>query len=53
MAPAAADPARGAFVRTQVAALRRAAGADVELYEFRHATCAACVASTSSTRTSA
>jgi teichuronic acid biosynthesis glycosyltransferase TuaC len=35
MAPAAADPARGAFVRTQVAALRRAAGADVELYEFR------------------
>ena len=35
MAPAAADPARGAFVRTQVAALHRAAGADVELYEFR------------------
>ena len=35
MAPAAADPARGAFVRTQVAALRRAGGPDVELYEFR------------------
>jgi len=34
MAPAAQDPARGAFVRTQVAALRRA-GADVELFEFR------------------
>jgi teichuronic acid biosynthesis glycosyltransferase TuaC len=35
MAPAAADPARGAFVRTQVTALRRAGDADVELYEFR------------------
>lgn len=35
MAPAAADPARGAFVRTQVAALRRAGDVDVELYEFR------------------
>jgi teichuronic acid biosynthesis glycosyltransferase TuaC len=35
MAPTAADPARGAFVRTQVAALRRLGGADVELFEFR------------------
>ena len=35
MAPTAADPARGAFVRTQVAALRRAGDVDVELYEFR------------------
>jgi teichuronic acid biosynthesis glycosyltransferase TuaC len=35
MAPAAADPARGAFVRTQVAALRRLGDADVELFEFR------------------
>jgi teichuronic acid biosynthesis glycosyltransferase TuaC len=35
MAPTAADPARGAFVRTQVAALRRAGEVDVELYEFR------------------
>jgi teichuronic acid biosynthesis glycosyltransferase TuaC len=35
MAPTPADPARGAFVRTQVAALRRAGGVDVELYEFR------------------
>jgi teichuronic acid biosynthesis glycosyltransferase TuaC len=35
MAPAEGDPARGAFVRTQVAALRRAGGVDVELYEFR------------------
>src|SRR5215207_3468120 len=34
MAPSCEDPARGAFVRTQVAALRRA-GADVELFEFR------------------
>jgi len=36
MAATAADPARGAFVRTQVAALRRAApDVDVELFEFR------------------
>jgi glycosyltransferase involved in cell wall biosynthesis len=35
MAPAPEDPARGAFVRTQVAALRRLGGADVELFEFR------------------
>jgi teichuronic acid biosynthesis glycosyltransferase TuaC len=35
MAPTEADPARGAFVRTQVAALRRLGGADVELFEFR------------------
>jgi teichuronic acid biosynthesis glycosyltransferase TuaC len=35
MSPSEADPARGAFVRTQVAALRRAGGVDVELYEFR------------------
>jgi glycosyltransferase involved in cell wall biosynthesis len=35
MAPTEADPARGAFVRTQVAALRRAGDAEVELYEFR------------------
>jgi teichuronic acid biosynthesis glycosyltransferase TuaC len=35
MSPSDADPARGAFVRTQVAALRRAGGVDVELYEFR------------------
>jgi teichuronic acid biosynthesis glycosyltransferase TuaC len=35
MAPTAADPARGAFVRTQVAALQRLGGADVELFEFR------------------
>jgi teichuronic acid biosynthesis glycosyltransferase TuaC len=35
MAPTDADPARGAFVRTQVAALRRLDGADVELFEFR------------------
>ncbi|MDX6656331.1 MAG: hypothetical protein QOH62_1124 [Solirubrobacteraceae bacterium] len=35
MAPAPDDPARGAFVRTQVAALRRLDGADVELFEFR------------------
>jgi glycosyltransferase involved in cell wall biosynthesis len=35
MAPTADNPARGAFVRTQVAALRRSAGdADVELFEF-------------------
>ena len=35
MAPSPEDPARGAFVRTQVAALRRAGGADVELVEYR------------------
>jgi glycosyltransferase involved in cell wall biosynthesis len=35
MAPAPEDPARGAFVRTQVDALRRLGGADIELYEFR------------------
>jgi glycosyltransferase involved in cell wall biosynthesis len=35
MAPTEADPARGAFVRTQVAALRRTGEADVALYEFR------------------
>ena len=35
MAPTDADPARGAFVRTQVEALRRAGDVDVELYEFR------------------
>jgi teichuronic acid biosynthesis glycosyltransferase TuaC len=35
MAPTAADPARGAFVRTQVAALRRLEDAEVELFEFR------------------
>src|SRR3954471_1738827 len=35
MAPAAGDPARGAFVRTQLAALQRLGGADVELAEFR------------------
>ena len=35
MAPAAGDPARGAFVRTQVAALQRLGGAEVELAEFR------------------
>ena len=35
MAATPADPARGAFVRTQVAALRRLGGADVELFEFR------------------
>jgi teichuronic acid biosynthesis glycosyltransferase TuaC len=36
MASTPADPARGAFVRTQVAALRRAGpGVDVELFEFR------------------
>jgi teichuronic acid biosynthesis glycosyltransferase TuaC len=35
MAPTADDPARGAFVRTQVAALQRIGGADVELFEFR------------------
>ena len=35
MAAAPHDPARGTFVRTQVAALRRIGGADVELYEFR------------------
>jgi teichuronic acid biosynthesis glycosyltransferase TuaC len=35
MAATPADPARGAFVRTQVAALRRAGGVEVELYEFR------------------
>jgi glycosyltransferase involved in cell wall biosynthesis len=34
MEPTTANPARGAFVRTQVHALRRA-GADVELYEFQ------------------
>jgi glycosyltransferase involved in cell wall biosynthesis len=35
MAPTTDNPARGAFVRTQVAALRRRAGeADVELFEF-------------------
>ena len=34
MAPTAANPARGAFVRTQVDALRRLGGADVELFEF-------------------
>ena len=34
MASTPADPARGAFVRTQVAAVQRA-GADVELFEFR------------------
>src|SRR5256885_14164269 len=35
MAAAASDPARGAFVRTQVAALQRLRGTDVELFEFR------------------
>jgi glycosyltransferase involved in cell wall biosynthesis len=35
MAATADDPARGAFVRTQVAALQRLGGADVELSEFR------------------
>jgi teichuronic acid biosynthesis glycosyltransferase TuaC len=35
MAPSPEDPARGAFVRTQVAALRRLGGADIELFEFR------------------
>src|SRR3954451_8304108 len=35
MAPAAGDPARGAFVRTQLAALQRLGGADVALAEFR------------------
>src|SRR5438477_11850865 len=35
MAPTASDPARGAFVRTQVAALQRLGGAEVELFEFR------------------
>jgi glycosyltransferase involved in cell wall biosynthesis len=35
MAPTAGDPARGAFVRTQVAALLALGGADVELFEFR------------------
>jgi teichuronic acid biosynthesis glycosyltransferase TuaC len=34
MAPTADNPARGAFVRTQVAALQRGGGADVELFEF-------------------
>jgi teichuronic acid biosynthesis glycosyltransferase TuaC len=34
MAPTAGNPARGAFVRTQVEALRRIGGADVELSEF-------------------
>jgi glycosyltransferase involved in cell wall biosynthesis len=35
MAATPGDPARGAFVRTQVAALRRAGDVDVELFEFR------------------
>jgi glycosyltransferase involved in cell wall biosynthesis len=35
MAPTPGDPARGAFVRTQVAALQRLGGASVELFEFR------------------
>jgi glycosyltransferase involved in cell wall biosynthesis len=34
MAPTEAAPARGAFVRTQVAALRLLGGAEVELFEF-------------------
>jgi glycosyltransferase involved in cell wall biosynthesis len=38
MAPTAGDPARGAFVRTQVAALRRTGGAEVELFEFEPGT---------------
>ena len=35
MASTPGDPARGAFVRTQVAALQRLGGAGVELFEFR------------------
>jgi glycosyltransferase involved in cell wall biosynthesis len=35
MAPSPEDPARGAFVRTQVAALRRSGAADVDLVEYR------------------
>lgn len=35
MASTPQDPARGAFVRTQVAALQRLGAADVELFEFR------------------
>jgi len=34
MAPSPANPGRGSFVRDQVAALRRIAGLEVELFEF-------------------